>query len=150
MTMAISYSDDERAVLAALREVKPPFSPEATVADFAMLLRSYGISRIRGDRWGGEFVQEQFRRHGITYEPADRSRSELYSELLPLINSRRASLLDDKRLISQLIGLERRTSRGGKDSIDHAPGGHDDVANAVAGAIVAATARDRRPRLVFG
>jgi hypothetical protein len=150
MTMAISYSDDERAVLAALREVKPPFSPEATVADFAMLLRSYGISRIRGDRWGGEFVQEQFRRHGITYEPADRSRSELYSELLPLINSRRASLLDDKRLVSQLIGLERRTSRGGKDSIDHAPGGHDDLANAAAGAVVYAVARDRRPKLVFG
>ena len=31
-------------------------------------------------------------------------------------------------------GLERRTARGGRDSIDHAPGGHDDLANAVAGA----------------
>jgi hypothetical protein len=29
--------------------------------------------------------------------------------------------------------LERRTARSGKDSIDHAPNGHDDVANAVAG-----------------
>jgi hypothetical protein len=36
-------------------------------------------------------------------------------------------------LISQLVGLERRVFRSGKDSIDHAPGGHDDVANAVAG-----------------
>ena len=27
----------------------------------------------------------------------------------------------------------RRTARGGRDSIDHAPGGHDDLANAVAG-----------------
>jgi hypothetical protein len=42
-------------------------------------------------------------------------------------------LLDDKRLQAQLIGLERRTSRAGKDSIDHGPGGHDDIANAVAG-----------------
>ena len=33
----------------------------------------------------------------------------------------------------KLVGLERRVSRQGKDSIDHSPGGHDDVANAVAG-----------------
>ena len=38
------------------------------------------------------------------------------------------------RLVSQIVGLERRVSRAGKDSIDHAPHGHDDVANAVAGA----------------
>jgi hypothetical protein len=38
----------------------------------------------------------------------------------------------------QLVGLERRTARGGKDSIDHCPGAHDDVANAAAGAIVTA------------
>jgi hypothetical protein len=43
-------------------------------------------------------------------------------------------------LISQLHGLERRTARGGRDSIDHAPGAHDDVANAVAGALVIALA----------
>ena len=42
-------------------------------------------------------------------------------------------MLDDARLLTQLVGLERRTARGGRDSIDHAPGGHDDLANAVAG-----------------
>lgn len=39
----------------------------------------------------------------------------------------------------QLVGLERRTARGGRDSIDHPPGGHDDVANAVAGALLGAS-----------
>jgi len=33
---------------------------------------------------------------------------------------------------------ERRTTRGGRDSIDHLPGAHDDLANAVAGALVTA------------
>jgi hypothetical protein len=47
-------------------------------------------------------------------------------------------LLDLPRLTAQLVGLERRVSRGGRDSIDHLPGGHDDVVNAVAGALVAA------------
>jgi hypothetical protein len=41
-------------------------------------------------------------------------------------------------LANQLCGLERRTARGGRDSIDHAPGAHDDLANCVAGAIVSA------------
>ena len=42
-------------------------------------------------------------------------------------------LVDSVRLVNQLASLERRTARGGRDSIDHAPGAHDDVANAVAG-----------------
>jgi hypothetical protein len=33
------------------------------------------------------------------------------------------------------MSLERRTSRGGRDSVDHAPGSHDDLANACAGAL---------------
>jgi hypothetical protein len=39
-------------------------------------------------------------------------------------------------LLAQLTGLERRTARGGRDTIDHGPGGRDDLANAVAGALV--------------
>jgi hypothetical protein len=34
--------------------------------------------------------------------------------------------------VSQLVGLERRTTRAGKDSIDHAPGAHDDLVNSLA------------------
>jgi hypothetical protein len=61
----------------------------------------------------------------------------LYKELLPLITSARVALLDHPRLKAQLVGLERRTARGGKDSIDHVPGGRDDVANVAAGALTA-------------
>lgn len=39
------------------------------------------------------------------------------------------------KLISQLCALERRTWRGGRDSIDHPPNQHDDVVNAVAGVL---------------
>ena len=62
----------------------------------------------------------------------------LYANALPLLNSRRVELLDHPRLQAQLLGLERRTARGGRDSIDHAGGGHDDLANAACGALVAA------------
>jgi len=53
-----------------------------------------------------------------------------------MINSRGVVLLDDDRMFRQLIGLERQTSRIGKDTVDHPRGGHDDVANAAAGALV--------------
>jgi len=132
-TLAIGHRQDNVAVIDALREVKPPFSPESVVAEFAALLKVYGISKIAGDRYAGEWPREQFRHHGISYEPATKPKSDLYRDALPLINSRRIELLDHPRLITQLAGLERRTARGGRDSIDHAPNAHDDVANAVAG-----------------
>jgi hypothetical protein len=76
--------------------------------------------------------------HGVNYEPSEKPESELYRDLLPLLNSCAVDLLEHDKLATQLISLERRTSRGGKDNIDHAPGAHDDVANAVAGALVTA------------
>ena len=91
---------------------------------------------MHGDRYAGEWPRERFLTHGIIYNPAERSKSEIYGAMLPLLNSRRADLLDLPRLEAQLIGLERRTARGGRDSIDHGPGAHDDVANAVGGVLV--------------
>jgi hypothetical protein len=69
-------------------------------------------------------------------EASEHSKSQLYQDALPLINSRTAALLDNNTLRRQLVMLERRTTRGGKDSIDHSPGAKDDLANAVCGALV--------------
>jgi hypothetical protein len=54
-------------------------------------------------------------------------------------------LLDNRRLATQLLGLERRTARGGRDSIDHASGAHDDLANAAAGVLVYPTSARHQP-----
>ena len=54
--------------------------------------------------------------------------------LLPLLNSGRIVLPRNDRLQGQIVGLERRTSAVGRDTISHPDRGHDDVANAVAGA----------------
>ena len=141
MTLGIAHRDrDGRGLLDALREVRPPFSPEAVVAEFADLLRSYRVGQVTGDHWGGEWPREQFAKHGIRYVPSDKVKSAIYLEFLPLLNSGRVELLDHPRLISQLCSLERRTARGGKDSIDHPKGAHDDVVNSAAGALVLAAA----------
>jgi hypothetical protein len=141
MTLAIAHREDDGvAVLDCVREVMAPFSPEIVVEDFCRTLAAYGVAKVTGDRYAGEWPREQFKKRNVDYEPSERVKSDIYRDMLPLLNSGRCRLLDVKRLISQLHGLERRTARGGKDSIDHAPGCHDDVANAVAGAIVLASA----------
>jgi hypothetical protein len=101
-------------------------------------LKSYGIRKVAGDRYGGEWPRERFRVHGVEYVVAEKTKSDIYRDLLPLLNSGNVELLDLPRLAAQLVGLERRTARSGKDSIDHAPGAHDDVANAVAGSLLIA------------
>jgi hypothetical protein len=133
--LCIGHKDHGKqiVVIDALREIKAPFSPENAVYEFARLLKSYNISRIEGDHYAGAWPLEQFRKFGIHYEPSAKPKSQLYVDLLPLINSRRIELLDDARLINQLCALERRTARSGRDSIDHPPGAHDDLVNAVAG-----------------
>jgi hypothetical protein len=135
-TLAIAHKEGMSSVLDAVREIRPPFSPEQAVEEFCALLRQYQIYGVRSDRYGGEWVTESFRRRGVMVEPSELSKSQLYQDALPLINSRTAALLDNTTLRRQLVTLERKTTRGGKDSIDHSPGAKDDLANAVCGALV--------------
>lgn len=143
MTLAIGHTHDGIGVLDAVRVEEPPFSPDAVVKRFCHLLKTYRISRVQGDRYAGEWPRERFRVHGITYDLSDMPKSELYGAFLPILNSKRADLLDDSLLKAQLTGLERRTARGGRDSVDHSPGQHDDLANAVAGLMVGVATRKR-------
>jgi hypothetical protein len=108
----------------------------------------YGCISVTGDRFAGEFPREAFRRLGIRYDTSDRAASDLYRDALPLLTSGRLKLLDHDRLIAQLVGLERRTGRSGKDSISHRPGSHDDLANAVCG--LAATVSTTRVNAFSG
>ena len=138
MTLAVAHVEDGRLVLDLLLERRPPFSPEAVVTEFAATLAEYGVTVVAGDRYAGEWPRERFAAHGITYLPSGRPKADLYRDALPLLNSGRVELLDHPRLYAQFLGLERRTARGGRDSIDHAPGGHDDLANAACGALLLA------------
>jgi hypothetical protein len=135
-TLAISHVEGETVVLDCLREREPPFAPETVVAEFSGVSKSYGCTTVVGDKYAGEWPREQFKKRGIVYETSTRTKSEIYLESLPLINGGRVDLLDNSRLVNQVCGLERRVARGGRDSIDHAPHGHDDLANAALGALL--------------
>ena len=121
-TLAISHRDGQRNIIDATREVKPPFSPEQVIDDFAILLKSYRIFRVVGDRYAGEFPRELFRNRGIQYVCSQKYKSDLYRDLLPMLNSGSIVLPRNDRLVNQLCNLERRVSRAGKDSISHPDG----------------------------
>jgi hypothetical protein len=65
---------------------------------------------------------------------------------LPLLNSGRIDLLDNPRMVAQFVGLERRTARGSRDTVDHHRSGHDDISNVVA--VVLTTAADDTPGII--
>lgn len=138
MTLAIAHKAGMQTILDVALEVRPPFDPAGVVADFATVLERYGVGFVHGDRYGGQWVASAFAKAGISYWPVPLSKSKIYADFAPMVNAGRVVLLDSERLISQLTALERRTGRGtGQDVIDHAPGAHDDVANAAAGAVLA-------------
>ena len=131
MTLGIAHKEGETVVLDLLREYRPPFSPETVCADYASVIKKYRCSQTFGDRYAGEWVVEGFRKYGVHYEECEQKRTELYLNTVPLINSCSVALLDNERLMLQLVSLERKR-------VDHPVGMHDDLANACAGAVVMA------------
>ena len=137
MTLAVGHEQDGVVILDAIRERQPPFSPADVVGEFSTLLKTYQVDKIVGDRYAGEWPREKFSEFGIRYEPATKPKSDLYKDTLAILNSGKVDLLDHPKLVAQFCNLERRTARGGRDSIDHPPGlsFHDDIANCCAGII---------------
>jgi hypothetical protein len=116
MTLAIAHKKGETQILDLIRERRPPFSPEAVAEEYAKVIRQYRCTTVYGDRCGGEWPREQSRKHGVNYEPTESSKSEIYTDLLPLINSGAVDRLDHDRLVTQFLSLERRTSRAGREA----------------------------------
>ena len=105
---------------------KPPFSPEAVVAEFCQLLKTYHAAAVFGDRYAGEWPREQVGRFGIGYDPAvPRQVAALRRPAgVDQFGAGRPARPSAPRRPAVRIGAPH--SRGGRDSIDHPLGGHDD------------------------
>jgi hypothetical protein len=136
-SLGIAHAEGRGAVLDLAHEIRPPFSPDNAIAAIAALLKGYGVRSVTGDKYSAGFVIEGFSKQGIRYSYSDRDRSAIYIDTLPLFTAGRVSLIDNKRLVAQFASLERRTGAG-RDRIDHPRDAHDDLANAVAGALTLA------------
>jgi hypothetical protein len=153
--LAIGHKEDRRIVLDSLQRFRAPHNPYEVTARMTDTVRRYWCDRLIGDAYSAEWCRQAFASHGVNYRRCTTSvwkestagqflggelshgvlkpKSQLYAELLPRLTSGEVELLDDDLLITQLASLQRRTRSGSRDSIDHPPGGHDDLANAVAG-----------------
>jgi hypothetical protein len=126
--------------LAALREHRPRFVPAQVIAEYAQLLKAYGISEIQSDKYAIGFHEAEWRSHGIKFNACERTTSENYLTALPLLLARRCSLLDNGVLRSQLSSLERRVGAGDRETVSHPQhaSAHDDVSCAACGALATA------------
>jgi hypothetical protein len=137
-SLAIVHTENDKVVVDRTEERRPSFDPAAICEEYAEILKAYGIRRATSDRYAGAFPASAFAKHGVILEMSPMTASQLYLEFQPLLSAFRVGLLNDERLKLQFKCLERRPMPGGQDKITHGACG-DDVANAVAGAIVMAS-----------
>jgi hypothetical protein len=137
MTLAIGHNDwsGNRQLVDLLRAWEPPFNPEDVVVEMAEILKRYRINSVQGDRYGAGWVEGAFSKVGIRYEVCVKVKSDLYLDLEGYVNTLKVKFPKEKRLIDELMALERRRGRRGRDKVDHPPRGRDDRANAVAGLV---------------
>jgi len=132
-TCAVGHQLRDRVVVDVVRAWDSPFNPTGVAAECAELLRHYRVTRVVGDRFAGEWPREALRAHHVRYDVSELDRSALYLGLLPLVNAGQVEIPDDRELLRELRGLERRRGPSGRDRVDHRAGGFDDRANALAG-----------------
>lgn len=139
---AVTHCDADRVVVDACRRWPAPHDPVAVAAEVATFLKSYGATNPYADQYGAELSRSIYAEAGLSLMAAEVNRSEAYLHMLPLFTSGRVEIPDEPTLRAELLGLERRTGRSGKDAVDHRVGQHDDLANSTAIACWAA-ARNR-------
>jgi hypothetical protein len=137
MTLGVSHMEGAKLVLDKLIAVAPPFDPEAVVVRFCEVLASFGLNRVVGDQYGGDWISSSFGRHGVAYQPSELSASQIYIECGVLFSQGLIELLDITALRTELSLLERRPRAGSRgDSVDHPRGFHDDQAISALGSLL--------------
>ena len=83
-TLAIGHIDHAKqtVIIDAIRENKPPFSPEAVCYEYAQLLATYRITKVIGDNYAKIWPVEQFGR----FENLVRAKRRTEERPLPLIS----------------------------------------------------------------
>jgi hypothetical protein len=122
-------------VIDLVKTWKPPFQPSEVIGEVSNICKKYNCRRITGDKYGAQFVVEQFKKFGIEYEACPINKSQIYLEAEGYFNQGLILLPKDKTLIGQLLDLERVTRPSGRDKVDHGLGAHDDAANAACGCL---------------
>jgi hypothetical protein len=130
-------SQDGIYTLDLVRDFRPRFVPAQVIAELAHLCKRYGIYEVYGDKYAIGFHESEWRRHGIRFVASERTTSDNYLALLPLLLAQRVSLVNSATARNQLANLERRVTTADRETVSHPQNAnaHDDLAAAIAGVI---------------
>jgi hypothetical protein len=134
-SIAIGHKEGALFVVDLVRAVPGPFDPFAVTKEFAELCQQYRVTTVTGDRWGKEWVQLAWRGTGIAYVQSALAKSDIYLECIPLFSRGLVRLPDHPKLLRELRLLHLQRHSGGRQSVDHPKGEHDDFANACCGVL---------------
>jgi hypothetical protein len=134
-SLAIGHKENDLFVIDAVRGTGGRFDTQECTKGYAALLKEYGCGEVTGDSYAAQWVAQSWATTGINYVKSDAVKSQIYLECIPLFTRGLVRLPDHAKLLRELRLLERQTHRGGKESVDHPRGGHDDLANAVCGVL---------------
>jgi hypothetical protein len=107
-----------------------PFNPRDAIYKFCGLLRTYHVSSVWGDAFGGATFPSDFSSQRIAYRSPVPPKTEQYEAFEPILNAGEIELPDHNKMQEQLLTLVVRGSH-----IDCERGASDDFSNAVAGLV---------------
>ena len=70
-TICIGHRDETRFVVDVIQGRAPPFNPAEVTAEYARLVQDYGVSKVIGDNYAGEWVSQAWRDNGMDYERSE-------------------------------------------------------------------------------
>lgn len=129
---AVAHMVGDLVIVDAVRRWPAPHDPQVVAGEVAAFLREYKITSAHADEYAAEFARSVYASAGVALVSAPGTRSEAYLHMLPLMTTGRIELPPEPVLRNELLGLERRTGRNGRDTVDHRPHCHDDLSNCVA------------------
>jgi hypothetical protein len=89
-TICIGHKDtSDRFICDLLRGKEPPFNPAVVTREYAALASEYKCTKIIGDAYSADWVVSSYRECHATYECAEKNKSELYLEGLPVFHPNR-------------------------------------------------------------
>jgi len=107
--LAIAMARNGKAVLCRIDEWRPKFESTDIAPSIAEILKSYRITKLVGDNFGGDIWASILRKEGVeVYEVEKKPASALYQGLIPLLTPKLVELLDpaagetQRRMIEQL------------------------------------------------
>ena len=133
--LAVAHAKDEVAYVDVLTEFAPGGDFIKAVEEMADTLNRFSIREIFGDRYAFGILESLFRRHGIELKMSQGTSSDFYFRLKALVVQEGVVFPNCEKLIDELCRLELVKTAGGTERVDHPRNFHDDMANAVAGAV---------------